>query len=299
VTDYAPFDPDPRAPQQPTPVGACDSQVHIFGDPTRFPTRPDAAYVVLDATVEAMLDMHKKLGIERGIIVQSTAYGSDHGALIDALKIAGSGYLGCGVVNSDVSDEDLAAMHAAGVRGARFNFHPKLKNRMPTPQEVKRTAERVLPLGWHLKLHMNGMDPREVTPLLADVEADVVIDHMGPLQYQFATSDPHFQHVLELLDRGNWWVMLSNGDRRSVTGYPWNDASAYAQEYIQRAPTRVLWATDWPHPLHPGPIPNDGALLDLLARYAPDAQTRHQVLVDNPEELFNFPVVEGADGDQK
>lgn len=294
--DYALFDPDTRAPRYPVPPGACDSQVHIFGDPQRFPTKPDAAYVVYQATVEAMLDMHKKLGIERGVIVQSTAYGTDHGALIEALRMAGPRYQGCGVINDSVSDSELAAMHEAGVRGARFNFHPKLKNRMPGPEDVIRTAERVVPLGWHLKLHMNGLDPRTVTPLLDGIEAPVVIDHMGPLQYAHGTDDPHFRHVLELLGRGNWWVMLSNGDRRSVAGYPWDDARAYAAEYIRCAPDRVLWATDWPHPLHAGPIPNDGELLDLLARYAPDERTRERILVDNPQELFGFaPVAERSD----
>ncbi|MEU1305170.1 amidohydrolase family protein [Streptomyces shenzhenensis] len=288
MPDYAHFDAATREPAQPAPALACDSQTHIFGAPDRFPTRPDAAYVVHDATVEAMLDMHKMLGIERGVIVQSTAYGTDHDALIEALHIAGPGYRGCGVVNDSVDDDHLARMHEAGVRGARFNFHPKLKNALPTPDEVRRTAERVVPLGWHLKLHMNGIDPREVTPLLEDLEADVVIDHMGPLQYGLGLDDPHFRHITDLLRRGNWWVMLSNGDRRSVAGYPWDDATLYAREYIDRAPDRVLWATDWPHPLHAGPVPNDGDLMDLLSRYAPDPAVREQILVTNPHRLFCF-----------
>ncbi|ALE74347.1 hypothetical protein AD006_25055 [Pseudonocardia sp. EC080610-09] len=288
MPDYAHFDDDTREPAQPAPALACDSQTHIFGAPDRFPTRPEAAYVVHDATVEAMLAMHKKLGIERGVIVQSTAYGSDHDALIDALRIAGPAYQGCGVVNDDVSDEHLGRMHEAGVRGARFNFHPKLRNALPTPEQVRRAAARVVPLGWHLKLHMNGIDPREVTPLLEQVEADVVIDHMGPLQYAHGLDDPHFRHVCDLLDRGNWWIMLSNGDRRSVAGYPWDDATGYARAYIERAPERVLWATDWPHPLHTGPVPNDGDLMDLLARYAPDPALREQILVTNPGRLFRF-----------
>ncbi|MFF5989935.1 amidohydrolase family protein [Prauserella flavalba] len=286
---YALFDPSPREPRLAIPHGACDSQVHIFGEAQRFPTKPDAAYVVYEATVEEMLRMHKTLGVERGVIVQSTAYGTDHSALIEALRIAGPSYRGCGVVDDSVDDDQLHRMHEAGVRGARFNFHPKLKNALPTPEQVRRTAERVVPLGWHLKLHMNGIDPREITPLLADVETDVVIDHMGPLQYGHGLADPHFRHVLDLLERGNWWVMLSNGDRRSVAGYPWDDATAYARAYVERAPDRVLWATDWPHPLHPGPVPNDGELLDLLARYAPDAEARHRILVDNPQRLFGFP----------
>lgn len=288
MPDYAHFDPAPRAPRTPVPPNSCDSQVHIFGDPDRFPTRPDAAYVVLDATVEAMLDMHKNLGIERGVIVQSTAYGTDHRALVDALRVAGDGYRGCARIDDSVSDDALAEMHAAGVRGARFNFHPKLGASRLSPEEVRRTVARVAPLGWYLKLQMVGLDPREVTRLVEDVDLDVVIDHMGPIQYAYGREGPYFRHMLDLLDRGNWWMMLSNGDRRSVTGHPWDDATAYARAYIEHAPERMLWATDWPHPLHPGPIPNDGDLLDLLERYAPDERTRHRILVTNPERLFGF-----------
>lgn len=293
MPDYAHYDPAPRPPRTPLPPGACDAQTHIFGDPVRFPTNPDAAYVVLDATVEAMLDMHKTLGIERGVIVQSTAYGTDHRALVDALRVAGDGYRGCARIDDSVSDDDLAEMHAAGVRGARFNFHPKLGASRLGPEEIRRTVARVAPLGWYLKLQMVGLDPSEVTRLVDDVGLDVVIDHMGPIQYANGQADPYFRHLLGLLERGNWWMMLSNGDRRSVAGPPWDDATAYARAYIERAPDRVLWATDWPHPLHAGPIPNDGDLVDLLERYAPDAATRHRILVDNPERLFGF----AGDGD--
>lgn len=288
MTEYAHFDPAPRSPAVPAPVGSCDSQVHIFGDQDRFPSRTDAAYIVLDATVHAMLDMHKKLGIDRGVIVQSTAYGTDHGALLEALRVAGPAYRGCARVDDSVTYDDLAEMHEAGVRGARFNFHPKLGASRLAPEEVRRTAARVARLGWYIQLQMVDIDPERVTSLLDGVDTDIVIDHMGPLQYEHGTADPRFLHILDLLDRGNYWVMLSNGDRRSRTGPPWDDAVAYARAYVQHAPARVVWATDWPHPLHPGPVPNDGELLDLCYRYAPDEETRRQVLVTNPARLLGF-----------
>jgi 2-pyrone-4,6-dicarboxylate lactonase len=39
------------------------------------------------------------------------------------------------------------------------------------------------------------------------------------------------------------------------------------------------------------PMPNDGPLCDLLARWIPDAATRRRVLVENPMALYGF----GAD----
>lgn len=289
MDEYAKFDPAPRPPLSPLPAGSCDSQVHIFGDPKRFPIVPTAAYTAFDATVEAMLAMHKAVGIDRGVIVQSTAYGTDHSALIEALSIAGSKYRGCARIDDSVSDDDLARMNEAGVCGARFNFHPKLGASRLSLDEIQRTIDRVAPLGWYFQLQMVGLDPREVTRLFDEVEANIIIDHMGPIQYDQGLSDPYFQHMLSLLERGNWWVMLSNGHKRATAaGYTWDAAMAFAQEYISSAPERMLWASDWPHPLHLEPMPNDGELLDLFSRYAPDEQTRRQILVTNPERIFSF-----------
>ncbi|MBB4689273.1 amidohydrolase family protein [Amycolatopsis jiangsuensis] len=289
MAEYGVFDPDTHAPKWRLPAGACDSQTHIFGDRDRFPVKPDTAYVAYDATVQTMLRTHKVLGIERGVIVQPTAYGTDHSALIEALSVAGSGYVGCGRVDDSVDDDQLAEMDAAGIRGARFNFHPKLTASRLAPDEIRRTIERVARLGWYFKLQLVDMDPDEVTSLFDGVDAQIIVDHMGPLDYDRGLADPRFRKMLELLDRGNWWMLLSNGDKRAeAAGHPWDDAVAYAREYIRRAPERMLWASDWPHPIRPVPVPNDGALLDLFARYAPDEATRRQVLVTNPQRIFGF-----------
>jgi predicted TIM-barrel fold metal-dependent hydrolase len=52
---------------------------------------------------------------------------------------------------------------------------------------------------------------------------------------------------------------------------------------------RVIWGTNWPHPAYTGDPPNDGALLDLVAEWFPDARMQRQILVDNPQALFGFP----------
>lgn len=304
MAEYGTFDPEPRAPKWQLPTGSCDGHVHIFGDRERFPVQPNAAYTAYDATVHTLLRTHAVLGIDRGVIVQPTAYGTDHAALIDALSTAGSGYRGCGRVDDSVTDEQLTEMHEAGIRGARFNFHPKLTASRLAPEEIRRTIKRVTERGWYFKLQLVDMDPDEVTSLFDGVDADIIVDHMGPLQYDRGLDDPRFRKMLDLLRRGNWWMLLSNGDKRAeAAGHPWDDAVAFAREYIQRAPTRMLWASDWPHPIRPVPVPNDGELLDLFARYAPDEATRRQILVDNPQEVFRFDanmlnLPGGGDGDK-
>jgi predicted TIM-barrel fold metal-dependent hydrolase len=35
-------------------------------------------------------------------------------------------------------------------------------------------------------------------------------------------------------------------------------------------------------------MPDEGTLVDLIPRYAPDAETQHKLLVDNPAALYGF-----------
>ena len=37
-----------------------------------------------------------------------------------------------------------------------------------------------------------------------------------------------------------------------------------------------------------GPMPNDGALLDLLEDWIPEPETRQRVLTENPAKLYGF-----------
>ena len=123
MPDYLPFDPNPRSPDPLPPPGACDCQFHIFGPRDQYPVRPGAAYEMPSATIETALQLHKKLGITRGVIVQATTYGSDHQIVLDGLDTAGPGYRGCAnaLVLLECDDSYIAKLDAAGVRGARFN----------------------------------------------------------------------------------------------------------------------------------------------------------------------------------
>jgi predicted TIM-barrel fold metal-dependent hydrolase len=51
-------------------------------------------------------------------------------------------------------------------------------------------------------------------------------------------------------------------------------------------PSRLLWASDWPHTDLRDDMPDDGALLSLLGESVPDATMRRQVPGDNPAALY-------------
>jgi predicted TIM-barrel fold metal-dependent hydrolase len=105
-------------------------------------------------------------------------------------------------------------------------------------------------------------------------------------------KSPAFAGLLALLAGGRCWVKLTGPYRISgAADLPYEDVDAVAARLAQAAPGRLIWGSDWPHVMMKKPMPNDGALCDLLARWIPDAKTRTRILVENPMELYGF----GAD----
>jgi 2-pyrone-4,6-dicarboxylate lactonase len=282
------FRDDTRAPVPAPPPNSCDCQVHVFGDPQRYPLRQGGAYVPpSDATFAAAKRMHEALGIGRGVVVQATVHGTNHDILIDAL--AGQpNYRGVAIVNDSVTDRDLQRLHDAGVRGARFNFW-KMLNIAPTPAEFERSIDRIRHFGWHAKVHAVGDEWIELQDVLRTVKIPVVIDHMGHPHAGDSVDAPAFRLLLDLLRNDNWWVMLSNGDRFSNTDAPFADVVPFGRMLAEAAPDRAIWCTDWPHVHYDKPtMPNDAEILELLYRYAPDPALQKKILVDNPQRLFGF-----------
>lgn len=287
MPEYCPFERNTRPPKPLPPAKSCDSQFHVFGSREKYPVRPGAVYEAPEATFAEARKMHKILGIERGVIVQSTAYGADHRALLDALAEGGGNYRGCAVMIDQLSDAELQKFHEAGMRGVRFNFL-KAINFVPSTDSISRSIDRARELGWFVKIHPGPGDLLEFERLFKKVKLNIVIDHMGRPDFALGPKDPTVSKIVDLLKTGNWWMMLSNGYRQSKMGYPWDDAVPIARAYIDAAPDRVIWASDWPHPISTEKVPNDADVLELLYRYAPEEGERRKILVDNPASLFGF-----------
>lgn len=288
MADYLPFDPDPRPPAVMPPPRSCDSQFHVFGPPERYPVRPGAAYEMPSATIERALAMHRTIGIERGVIVQATTYGADHQVVLDAIAVAGPGYRACAnaAVLSEKDDAYLDRLHAAGVRGARFS-RQSLGIAL-SAAEQQRAFARLRELGWYAKVQPEAAGIIENIAAFESLEVPVVLDHMGRPDPGRGESDPSLRKVIELLGRGNFWVMLSLAEKISRAGEPWDDVLPIAQALVAAAPDRCIWGSDWPHPVSVKQPPNEGALMDLLFRMVPDPTLRQRVLVDNPARLFGF-----------
>jgi predicted TIM-barrel fold metal-dependent hydrolase len=114
---------------------------------------------------------------------------------------------------------------------------------------VTRTAERVRGLGWHLRLHFfRGTLMENAERLMTIRNIPLVADHLGYPDPALGAADPACRFIVERLKADpNWWVMLSNGNRISAMDKDWDDAIPIARAYIEAAPDRVIWGSDWPH----------------------------------------------------
>ena len=100
--------------------------------------------------------------------------------------------------------------------------------------------------------------------------------------------DPNFALVRSLIDKGRTWVKLAAPYDATKIGPPtYADSSALARAYVEAAPERMVWGTNWPHPGE-DPKPDDALLFDLLLDWAPDETVRHRILVENPATLYGF-----------
>jgi 2-pyrone-4,6-dicarboxylate lactonase len=279
----APPDPDPRRPDYVAPPGACDSHCHVFGPADRFPYAPERRYTPPDAPKEMLAALHRRLGLSRAILVQASPHGSDNSAMLDAIATSNGQWRGVAIVDQGITDRQLEQLHAGGVRGVRFNFVRHLGG-APELDVVTRIQERILPLGWHLVLHLDAEDILTFGDFIRRFRVPFVIDHMGRVDAAQGLEQKPFRLLLDLLRNELAWVKISGAERVSSAGKPFADAIPFAAALLRAAPDRVLWGTDFPHP-NVKWMPNDGDLVDLFARFTADAAMRHKVLVDNPTRL--------------
>ncbi|MGR3795609.1 amidohydrolase family protein [Vannielia sp. SX4] len=284
--DWLEFHPSPKKPDFKLPEGAVDAHCHVFGPSPEFPFAPERKYTPCNAGKDKLFELRDYLGFSRNVIVQATCHGKDNRAMVDACRAAGDLARGIASVGPDVTDEELAEMDAAGVRGVRFNFVKRLVD--ATPKEVfVGIAERIAKLGWHIVVYFEAADLEELVPFLESLPTVLVVDHMGRPDVSKGVDHPDFQRFIELMARNeNIWSKVTCPERLSLQGPPYDDVIPYCRAIVERFPDRVLWGTDWPHPNMKSHMPDDGALVDYIPKIAPMQEQQQKLLVDNPMRLY-------------
>ncbi len=284
MPDILTYDPEPRAPAFTVPPKSCDTHVHVFGPRDRFPYADGRSFTPVDAPRESLFALHRTLGIERCVIVQSAVHGFDNRVVEDAIAAGEGRYLGVALVRHDVPDAELARLAGAGMRGVRFNFMAHLPG---TPlDDVVALTRRLAPLGMHLQVHFESKLVHTVGAALARSAVPVVIDHIGRVDAALGADHADFAALRRLLANPLFRVKVSGVDRIATAAtYP--QGVALARLLVEEFGDRCLWGSDWPHPNHTH-VPDDAGLVELLPEIAPTAALRELLLVRNPAAFYRF-----------
>lgn len=273
-----------QAPTFRLPEGAVDCHMHIYDD--RFPSAPGTQLRPPNASVVQYRALQKRLGVHRNVCVTPSTYGTDNRCLLDALAQFGVNARGVAVVDTSVSDADLAQMNQAGVRAIRLNLsYPGAT----TVDMLAPLAARIAPLGWHIELVVQGVKLPALEKNLSALPCALVLDHIAHIPQPEGLDSEAMKTARRLVERGNTWVTLSGPYVDTKRGAPaYEDVASVAKAFIQMAPERILWGTDWPHPTEKSTKPDDAALLDVIASWIERADWQQMIFAGNPARLYGF-----------
>ncbi len=276
-----------QPPQIALPQGSVDCHIHLF-DSAKYEGQPGGPNPPPDALIGHYEKVQKWLGIDRVVITQGNAYQFDNRCILEGLDHFGDSARAIVAIRPDISDEDINAMSARGVCGARIM--DILQGAMGLDGLMDVNA-RVHPFGWSLIVQFDGRNMVEHVPLLEKIQGNYVIDHTGKFLEPVAVDSPAFKALLNLVERGNCYVKLAGCYETSITGYPdYQDVATLSRALIKHAPERIIWGTNFPHNMATSAetYPDDVHLLDLVNAWAETDSVRHKIFVDNPVRLYGF-----------
>jgi predicted TIM-barrel fold metal-dependent hydrolase len=282
-----PFSAGHAAAASTLPPGACDCHVHVYDD--RVAPAPGAKLTPPQASVDDYRRIQHRIGTQRAVLVTPSTYGTNNAPMLAALAQLGTHGRGVAVISGQESDGTLAQLHRQGVRGVRINLSLGLG---PAAQDIEPIARRLAGWGWHLQLLMPVELLLDLAPVLRRLPVDLVFDHFGRVTPAQCGRHPAHALLLDLLAGGRAWLKVSGGYLVSASHSVEDPGlDALARSFIDAAPERVVWGSDWPHATASAgrhALPDDARQIDRLVQWAGDAGTLHQILVTNPARLYGF-----------
>ncbi|WP_018634259.1 amidohydrolase family protein [Neomegalonema perideroedes] len=282
------------APWNP-PSGTIDTQMHAYLP--GFPPLPGGPGLPAGdlPTPELYRAAMRELGIARVVVTQANAYQKDNACLLACLAEFGAISRGVAVIDGTESDAELERLAQAGAVGARIMDLPGGAVGLDHLEAVDAKAAE---LGWMIAVQFDGSQIVAHLPRLEALRSRWVFDHHGKFFSGAAPDGPEVAAVLRLIDRGRMWFKFAGCYESSRLGGPdFADVAAVSRVIGAHAPERILWGTNWPHNLARAkgePLPDDALLAATALDWLPDAAARRRALVENPQELYGFPVWSGA-----
>jgi predicted TIM-barrel fold metal-dependent hydrolase len=272
------------------PPGACDTHFHFLGPQREFPFNPNRNFVPDvdhdDSTISDWQQMQSMLGLSRGLLVQSMMYYPGYELALHALCLMPDRLRAVVSPRPEITDREIGILTRAGVVGTRFT--------RPTGAVIDdRVVRRTHEFGWgHYLLH----DEKQMWAWRNQIlrsPGKFVIEHLGSPPVEQGIDSPTFKFVLECIDTGRCWVKLSPRPSKHET-FPFSDVLPLVKQLVARAPNRLLWGSDWPHPQYWRPMPSDSDLLDMMLGWVPDERTRNRIFVKTRSRRLAFQKLKGA-----
>jgi predicted TIM-barrel fold metal-dependent hydrolase len=293
------------------PNGAWDTHTHAF-DPERFPYAAKRSYTPKEAPITSYPVM--ETGCTSIVVVHASMQGSSPAPLLNTLSkqsnMPGFKLRGLATIDIDaITDAELDALHAAGVRGVRLHemawgFGQQNGGEQIT-KRITDLANRVARLGWAIAVFcplstwaamagkIRGLDPR----------VKVIADHFGST-FPSDEKTEDFKTLLALIREKRLFVKFS-GFERLYHGNPAgiNSLETIAKAIVKAGRDQIMYGSDWPHTqlgvsrqgkteaqrLHEvegfRQVDDESHILKLR-EWIPDDETWQKLFVSNAERIF-------------
>lgn len=222
--------------------GGWDCHVHVF-DATLPAHR--GHYLPMDRSLDQIEATARAHGVERLVLVQPSVYGTDNSLLLRALAIEPGRHRGVVVVGDDITDAELDAMHARGVRGVRFNLVSPVGEGSPPARRFAALAPRLRQRGWHMQWYARATELAQVAELHRNSGLTCVLDHLAGFGTGMAFDDPAWRAAESLAAQGAWLKL--SGWYRLEAQAPYADLVPRIHRLAELFGTRMVWGSDWPH----------------------------------------------------
>jgi len=255
---------------------AWDCHVHVFD--ASAPAR-EGHYRPVDrplAQIEAVAHEH---GVRHLVLVQPSVYGTDNTLMLDALAREPGRHRGVAVVDDQVSEAELDAMHAVGVRGVRLNLVSPVGEAAAPEQRFAAIAPRLQQRGWHLQWYTDAAQLPRIATLHRTSGVTCVLDHLAGFGARVADDHPAWR-AAEMLASHGAWLKLSGWYRLDAQA-PYTSLVPHIRRLAELFGDRMVWGSDWPHTkFAPDAMPAYAEtwqpVVEALGRKAADAlRSRH------------------------
>ena len=293
------------------PPGAWDTHTHVF-DPDKFPYAVPRSYTPKAAQISEYPTA--TTGCKNIVVVHASMQGSSPAPLVDTLNKHKQmpGYTLRGLATIDVNaitDAELDALHAAGVRGARMHEmawgHGEQRGGEQIIKKVEALASRLARLGWVIGIFcpLPAWAAMADTIRQLDPRVKMVADHFGST-FPGDEKTPEFQTLLALIREKRLFVKISGFERLyhgNAQGI--ESLTPAAKAIIEAGPDQIVFGSDWPHTqlgvTRKGKTDeqrlndvegfrevDDAAHIKKIREWIPDEELWQKFWVANPQRLF-------------